>query len=97
MFVANLASINQYQTTEDYNVDFPDPNKYVEKMIPLNYPFKTLVGSGYEIGLNFSYTTSPGIQTSISPEYSNFSVLFISAQCSQQIKQIKSELQFDLI
>jgi hypothetical protein len=45
MFVANLASINQCTTTENFNIDFPNPGAYVTKENPLNYPLKAPGGS----------------------------------------------------
>jgi hypothetical protein len=74
MFVANLASINQCQTTEDYNIDFPAPGRYVQKETPLNYPLKAPVGSGCEVMLGSGSVTSTRIQTSAAPEYSSSSV-----------------------
>jgi len=46
MAVANLASINSCTTSENFNVDFPDPGKYVTTESPLNYPTKLMAGSG---------------------------------------------------
>ena len=46
MAVANLASINSCKTSENFNVDFPDPGKYVTTESPLNFPTKLMEGSG---------------------------------------------------
>lgn len=45
MFVANLASVNTCATTENKNVDFPNPGAYVTKENPPNFPLLAPVGS----------------------------------------------------
>jgi hypothetical protein len=45
MFVANLAGINQCTTTENFNLDFPNPGSYVTKEATLNYPLKAPGGT----------------------------------------------------
>lgn len=44
MFVANLASINSCKTTEQTNLQFPDPGKNLITASPLNYPAQAPVG-----------------------------------------------------
>lgn len=47
MFVANLASIDTCPTTEQYNVKFPDPGKYVTTKTEGNpYPLAVPTGAG---------------------------------------------------
>lgn len=71
MFVANLDSINQCQTTENFNTDFPNPGQYVQMESPLNYPLKAPVGSGCGVS-SVSNTT----QSSAAPyQNSSLSVL----------------------
>jgi hypothetical protein len=67
MFVANLASINSCKTTESTNTDVPDPGKYVQKDMPLNYPLQAPVGCG--VGSRphlFQTLTTPMSRTSSS-------------------------------
>lgn len=45
MFVANLVSINQCRTTENFNTDFLNPGKYVQEEEPLNHPLKPPMGN----------------------------------------------------
>jgi hypothetical protein len=72
MFVANLASINQCQTTENHNTDFPDSGKYVQKETPFNYPLKAPVGSG--CGDRSSSRTAPESSSSDVPARDNLRV-----------------------
>jgi hypothetical protein len=48
MLVANIN--NGCSSTEGFNIDFPDPGKYVQKEATLNYPLKAPVGSGCPTG-----------------------------------------------
>jgi hypothetical protein len=45
MFVANLASVNQCKTTENFNIQFPNPGAYVTTDSTLNYPLKAPAGT----------------------------------------------------
>ncbi|CAK3937275.1 Hypothetical predicted protein [Lecanosticta acicola] len=64
MFVANLASIDQCPTTEQYNVKFPDPGKYVTTHTQGNpYPLAVPTGPGCSKG-SASGTNSPSPYTS---------------------------------
>lgn len=46
MAVANLASVNQCKTTEQFNTQFPNPGSYVTTASTLNYPTKLMQSCG---------------------------------------------------
>lgn len=48
MLVANVG--NGCSSTENFNIDFPDPGKYVQKESSMNFPTKTPVGSSCPTG-----------------------------------------------
>lgn len=74
MFVANLANIDTCPTTEQYNVKFPDPGKYVTTHTQGNpYPLAVPTGSGCSKG-TASGTNSPSPYTSSSAPATTSSV-----------------------
>jgi len=57
MFTANIG--NQCSTTEDFNLQFPDPGQYVTTASTLNYPLKAPVGTCPSGGGSGSSASTP--------------------------------------
>jgi hypothetical protein len=85
MFVANLASINSCNTTENANTDFPNPGKYIQKEMSLNYPLQAPVGCGVGSKSNVVQTaTAPMVgasasKTSFLPTQTTFRTVYANA------------------
>jgi hypothetical protein len=63
MFVANLARISSCKTTENTNTDSPNPGKYIQREMPLNYPLQGPAACGVSSELN-------GVQLATAPTFS---------------------------